>query len=127
MEHRSRRHDLHEHVAHPHAHPPHPHIQIPQPNLPGSPPLSPTAHHRGSRIHNHQRIGPGAHIHRDPEHNWELQQKLQYERELEREREEQRAIELRRRLALEEEEEAALWAQEEARARALSRAEVADE
>ena len=123
MEHRSRRHDLHEHVAHPHAHPPHPHIQIPQPNLPGSPPLSPTAHHRGSRIHNHQRIGPGANIHRerDPEREWELQQQLEHDRALEREREAQREVELRHRLALEEQEENALWAAEQARLRAMSR------
>ncbi|KAI0772138.1 hypothetical protein BD413DRAFT_548652 [Trametes elegans] len=119
-EHRSRRHEVQE-LPQPVAHqPPHPHVQIPQQNFPPSPAVSPVSHDRiaASRIHNHQRIGPGAHIHREPEHNWELQQKLQYERELEREREEQRAIELRRRLALEEEEEAALWAQEEARARA---------
>ncbi len=123
VEHRSRRHDLHEHV-HPHGHQlPHPHIQIPQQNLPASPPMvSPTAQHRGSssRLHNHQRIGPGAHIHRerDPERDWELQQQLEYDRALEREREAQRAVELRRRLALEEQEEEALWAEEEARARA---------
>ena len=124
MEHRSRRHDLHEHV-HPHGQQlPHPHIQIPQQNLPpSSPPMvSPTTSHRGSssRIHNHQRIGPGAHIHRerDPERDWEIQQQLEYDRALEREREAQRAVELRHRMALEEQEEEALWAEQEARARA---------
>ncbi|KAJ2967824.1 hypothetical protein NUW54_g13396 [Trametes sanguinea] len=105
---------------------PHQHIHVPQQNRPTSPPLvSPTGHGRDGRIHNHQRIGPGAHIHRErnTERDRELQQQLQYERELEREREEQRAIELRHRLAMEEQEEEALWAQEEARvrARALSR------
>ncbi|KAI0751016.1 hypothetical protein C8Q80DRAFT_1352094 [Daedaleopsis nitida] len=121
VEHRSRRHDIHEHT-HPHGHQhPQPHIQIPQQNLPPSPTLvSPTAHHRGSRVHNHQRIGPGANIHRerDPERDWELQQQLEHDRALEREREAQREVELRHRLALEEQEERALWAEEEERARA---------
>ncbi|KAI1796171.1 hypothetical protein LXA43DRAFT_656272 [Ganoderma leucocontextum] len=122
-EHRSRRHDPHEH---PHGHQlPHPHVEIPQQNLPVSPPmLSPTAHHRGgSRTHNHQRIGPGANIHRerDPDRDWELQQQLEYDRQLEREREAQRAVELRHRLALEQQEDDALWAEEERRARGHSR------
>ncbi|TBU33118.1 hypothetical protein BD311DRAFT_749253 [Dichomitus squalens] len=122
-EHRRSRHEPHEHS---HGHQlPHPHVDIPPSNLPGSPPMvSPTTHHRGSsRIHNHQRMGPGANIHRerDPERDWELQQQLEYNRQLEREREAQREVELRHRLALEEQEEEALWAEEEARARALSR------
>lgn len=123
IDHRSRRHDPPEH-AQPHGHHPHPHIQIPQPNIPGSPPLtSPTAHHRGSRLHNHQRIGPGANIHRerDPEREWELQQQLEHDRALEREREAQREVELRYRLALEVQEEEALWAEEQARLRPMSR------
>ncbi|CDO73765.1 hypothetical protein BN946_scf185015.g93 [Trametes cinnabarina] len=122
-EHRGPRHSVQESHVH---QLPHQHIHVPQQHRPSSPPLvSPTAHGRDGRIHNHQRIGPGAHIHRerDTERDRELQQQLQYERELEREREEQRAIELRHRLAMEEQEEEALWAQEEARvrARALSR------
>ncbi|KAI0832644.1 hypothetical protein BC628DRAFT_1528795 [Trametes gibbosa] len=124
--HRSRRHDAQDHPNQHSSQLPPPHIQIPQQNVPSSPTtLSPSAHsHSGSRLHNHQRIGPGAHIHRErTERDWEIQQELQYQRELEREREEQRAIELRHRLAEEEREEEALWAQEEARvrARALSR------
>ncbi|KAI0638397.1 hypothetical protein C8Q77DRAFT_1154051 [Trametes polyzona] len=124
--HRSRRHDTQDH---PHQHgqtlPPPP-IQIPQQNVSSSPPMvSPSAHsHGSSRLHNHQRIGPGAHIHRErDERDWERQQELEHQRELEREREAQRAIELRRRMEIEEREEEALWAQEEARirARALSR------
>ncbi|OSD04622.1 hypothetical protein PYCCODRAFT_1433491 [Trametes coccinea BRFM310] len=120
---RSLRHEVQEPQGH---QLPHQHIHVPQQNRPTSPPLvSPTGHGRDGRIHNHQRIGPGAHIHRerDTERDRELQQRLEYERELEREREEQRAIELRHRLAMEEQEEEALWAQEEARvrARALSR------
>ncbi|KAH9899639.1 hypothetical protein C8Q73DRAFT_743532 [Cubamyces lactineus] len=117
VEHRSRRHDVQEH-SHGHQLP---HIQVPSQARPASPPmLSPTSDRSSTRIHNHQRIGPGAHIHRerDTERDRELQMKLQYERELEREREEQRAIELRHRLAMEEQEDEALWAQEEARARA---------
>ena len=84
--------------------------------------LSPTSHHRRGP-HNHQRIGPGANIHRerDPERDWELQQQLEYERTVEREREAQRAVELRHRLAMEAQEEAELYAEEEARARGLSR------
>ena len=68
-------------------------------------------------------MGPGANIHRerDPERDWELQQQLERNRQIEREREAERAVELRQRLALEEQEEEALWAEEEARARALSR------
>ncbi|KAI9000804.1 hypothetical protein BD414DRAFT_404801 [Trametes punicea] len=121
VDHRHRRSDVQDH-AHSHAHHiPHQHVQIAHQNRPLSPSLvSPTGHGRDStRIHNHQRIGPGANIHRerDPERERELQQQLQYERELEREREEQRAIELRHRLAMEEQEDE-LWAQEEARARA---------
>ncbi|KAL1946481.1 hypothetical protein VTO73DRAFT_14585 [Trametes versicolor] len=123
--HRTRRHEAQDH---PHSHvqqlPPPP-IQIPQQNDSSSPPMvSPSAHSHSSRLHNHQRIGPGAHIHRErDERDWEIQRELEYQRELEREREEQRAIELRRRLEIEEREEEALWAQEEARvrARALSR------
>ncbi|KAH9850799.1 hypothetical protein C2E23DRAFT_759619 [Lenzites betulinus] len=118
---RSRRHDG---PGHPNQHSsqlPPPHIQIPQENVPSSPPMvSPSAHsHSGSRLHNHQRIGPGAHIHRErSERDWEIQQELEFQRAIEREREEQRAIELRHRLAEEEREDEALFAQEEARVRA---------
>ncbi|KAI0650522.1 hypothetical protein C8Q79DRAFT_998350 [Trametes meyenii] len=117
--HRGLRHEVQDHLdTHGHQPPP-PHIQIPQQNAPISPTLeSPTSHGRSTRLHNHQRIGPGAHIHREPARDWEAQKQLEYQRALEREREYERAIELQHRLALEEQEEEALWAQEEARARA---------
>ncbi|KAH9943241.1 uncharacterized protein BXZ73DRAFT_40221 [Epithele typhae] len=119
MEHRSRRHDIHEH-AQPHGHPhPRPPIHVPQQGIPESPPiLSPTSHHRRGP-HNHQRIGPGANIHRevDPERDYERRQQLEYERSIERERDLQRAVELKHRLEMEEREEQALWAEQEARAR----------
>ncbi|KAJ3782401.1 hypothetical protein GGU10DRAFT_363937, partial [Lentinula aff. detonsa] len=72
---RSRRHDLHElagtHDAHAHAH--------------SMPPLSPSLDNRSStRIHNHQRLGPGTYINRDDPRSREIERER--EREWERER-----------------------------------------
>ncbi|TFY59419.1 hypothetical protein EVJ58_g5795 [Rhodofomes roseus] len=109
---RSRRHDLHE-LAHAHGHQlPHPHVQIPTQNMPTSPHSHSPASTRGSdrstgRIHNHQRVGPGANIHRDRELSQREWEQREYERELERDRERERERELayRQRLELEEQEE----------------------
>jgi len=90
---RSRRHDIHE-LTHAHAHGhamPHPHIQIPAQNLPVSPPAHSPASTRGSdrstgRIHNHQRVGPGANINRDAsQREWEQERNWEREREHEHE------------------------------------------
>ncbi|KZT06399.1 uncharacterized protein LAESUDRAFT_725836 [Laetiporus sulphureus 93-53] len=118
---RGRRHDVQE-LAHPR---PHSHTHAPQPtpaqtsaqSLPTSEPSHSPASTRGSdrsagRIHNHQRVGPGANINREmTERDWELRRELEYQRELERERERERERELEYRLRLEREEQEALTAE----------------
>ncbi|EED82654.1 predicted protein [Postia placenta Mad-698-R] len=88
---RSRRHDAAE-PAHLHGHPhphPHPHVQIPTQNLSSSPPAYSPASTRssersGGRVHNHQRVGPGANINRDVvAREWEAEQAWNRERERE--------------------------------------------
>ncbi|CAL1701278.1 unnamed protein product [Somion occarium] len=110
-----RRHDRHDFndIGHPHdTRHPHQHIQISTSNLPPSPPSlhSPT-NSRGSRMHGHQRIGPGAHIHRDSPRDPEYELELQRGRELERAREREREENMRYQMAMEEE-EMRLWRQE---------------
>ncbi|KAK7676894.1 hypothetical protein QCA50_020150 [Cerrena zonata] len=111
-----RRHDLHEITHHDtrHGGHPHQHIQIATANLPPSPPPlhSPTNSRSGSsRMHGHQRIGPGAHIHhespRDPEYEMAIQRGREMERAREREREEDMRV-----LLAKEEEEMRLWSQD---------------
>lgn len=81
-----------------------------------SPVHSPT-HNRS--LHNHQRIGPGVHLHRQQDRDPEERAKLLAERMREEEREKEREVQLRERLALEALEEEELrnggaWPQEEA-------------
>ena len=63
---------------------------------PPRPPLSPNQ----GRIHNHQRMGPGVHLHRQQVRDPEVQRQLEREREAER-----AADEARRQRELEEEAE----------------------
>ncbi len=112
---RSRRPDLHDiSITHGHRHP-HPHAQVPEPNLPPSPQQVHSPTH--GRTHNHQRVGPGVHLHRQVERDPETTRQLMRERDIERERERERAIALRMRLAAEEEElrNSGEWQQEDPR------------
>ena len=93
---RPRRLDIHE-SSHPHQH-----SQVPAPNLPPSPQQVHSPTH--GRLHNHQRVGPGVHLHRQQERDPEETRQLMREREIEREREREREVLLRERLAREEEE-----------------------
>lgn len=114
-----RRHDLHE-ITHGHdtrhgGHP-HQHIQIATTNLPppSSPPLhSPTNSRSGAsrHVHGHQRIGPGAHIHREPNDDPEYLSAIKRGQEMERARERERQEEMRMMMAREEE-EMRLWRQD---------------
>lgn len=70
-----------------------------------SPVHSPT-HNRS--LHNHQRIGPGVHLHRQQDRDPEERARLLAERMREEEREKEREIELRNRLEAEAKEEEAL-------------------
>lgn len=111
---RSRRHDIHE-LTHAHGHSlPHPHVQIPVQNMPTSPHSHSPASTRGSdrssgRIHNHQRVGPGANIHRERDLTKEEVERIEYAREMERleEQERERQLAYRQRLEAEEMEEEA--------------------
>lgn len=78
------------------------------------------------RIHNHQRMGPGVHLHRQQERDPEVTRQLLREREAEREREREREIALRERLAAEEEDLrlTTMWAREREHPAAAARAEV---
>ncbi|KAI0920902.1 hypothetical protein AcW2_006035 [Taiwanofungus camphoratus] len=108
---RPRRHDIHE-LTHPHGHQlPHPHIQIPPQNMPASPSTRSPSSTRGSvpgRIHNHQRVGPGANINRDVREMSRSELEALREREREVERDHHRPRELAR-LGMEEQEEAGAW------------------
>ncbi|KAJ4479240.1 hypothetical protein J3R30DRAFT_2737127 [Lentinula aciculospora] len=68
---RSRRHDLHElagtHDTHSHS----------------MPPLSPVESRSSSRIHNHQRLGPGTYINRDDHRSREMEREREWEQERE--------------------------------------------
>lgn len=111
---RTRRHDFHE-LTHAHGHPlPHPHVQIPVQNMPTSPHSHSPTSTRGSdrssgRIHNHQRVGPGANIHRERDLSKEELEQIEYARELERQEElgRERLLVYRQRLEAEELEEEA--------------------
>ena len=111
---RSRRQDIHE-LTHAHGHSlPHPHVQIPVQNMPTSPHSHSPASTRGSdrssgRIHNHQRVGPGANIHRERDLTKEEVERIEYAREMERleEQERERQLAYRQRLEAEEMEEEA--------------------
>ena len=81
---------------------PHQHSQIPAPNLPPSPQHGQSPTH--GRLHNHQRIGPGVHLHRNKDRDPEETQRLLLEREKERERDREREVMLQERLQREEEE-----------------------
>ncbi|KAH8094852.1 hypothetical protein BXZ70DRAFT_1078817 [Cristinia sonorae] len=110
---RGRRHDLHDLAYQGHDHG-HPHMQVTQSGGPGSPPRghSPSAS-RSGRLHHHQRVGPGAHIHR--ERDAEYDRELYHAREIERVEEVERARDLRERMAMEEQElrSGTQWVREE--------------
>ncbi|KAI0796937.1 hypothetical protein C8Q75DRAFT_218013 [Abortiporus biennis] len=97
---RGRRHETHElghsHLQHSQARP---HIQVSAPSehslshSPSSPSLlSPTSARAQRSIHNHQRVGPGAHINteRDPDYQRELLRRRELERDEEQKRERER-------------------------------------
>lgn len=102
VEPRSRRHDIHE-LTHQHGPViPHARAEIPAPNMPTSPQSAHSPTH--GRSHNHQRVGPGVHLHRPQDRDPELTRQLLREREKEKERDREREIEYHQRRAAEEEE-----------------------
>lgn len=117
VEQRSRRHDIHELAGqHGHSNIHHPRVEIPVSNLPPSPTAMTSPTH--GRLHNHQRMGPGMHLHRPQDRDPELTRQLLAEREREKEREREREIEYLERRAREEEELSQLmplpsWTREE--------------
>lgn len=108
---RGRRHDLHELTHHQpqpqqlggHSHSHASHMQVTPTGGPPSPPLGHSPSTSRTSRHNHQRVGPGAHIHRerDPDYDRELYRAREIERMEEAER--ARDLTIRERMALEEE------------------------